>query len=33
VPAVSRIEIRPDFVRVTGHRLEEYLIRSADARE
>jgi 8-oxo-dGTP pyrophosphatase MutT (NUDIX family) len=33
VPGVSRIEVRPDFVRVTGHRLEEYLIRSADARK
>jgi 8-oxo-dGTP pyrophosphatase MutT (NUDIX family) len=29
VPAVSRIEVRPDHVRVTGHLLEEYLIRAA----
>jgi 8-oxo-dGTP pyrophosphatase MutT (NUDIX family) len=33
VPAVSRIEVRPEHIRVTGHRLEEYLIRAAGARE
>jgi 8-oxo-dGTP pyrophosphatase MutT (NUDIX family) len=33
VPSVSRIEVRRDFIRVTGHRLEEYVIRSVDARE
>jgi 8-oxo-dGTP pyrophosphatase MutT (NUDIX family) len=32
VPAVSRIEVQPDFIRVTGHRLEEHLIQSSDAK-